>query len=301
LSMKPERLMLMSYMSVKTYVNWVPKNYRKTSSRRYLFGNIENDLARALMIQLRDFWTYNSTAIEGNSLTLGETAFVLQEGLAVGGKPLKDHLEVVGHAKAIDLIYDLAQTKTRFTKQELFKLCRMVQAGQVSEVHEPAGEWKKEPNSTMGVVDGKHLVFEFASPADVPSLMTAWFDLYHDLNRCLVSGDRDRALRSHVALHVCFVRIHPFSDGNGRLARLVANLPVIRSGLPPVIIPHQQRKPYMDILAAYHFRTGRIKAGDELVPDHDALKPFLEFCEQTWEGSFRIVEAIREKQRKRNE
>lgn len=265
------------------------------------FGHIDSDLANTLVTQLRDFWTHNSTAIEGNSLTLGETAFVLQEGLAVGGKPLKDHLEVVGHAKAIDLIYDLAQEKRRFTEKELFRLCRMVQAEQVSDVHGPAGEWKKEPNSTVGVVDGKQVAFEFASPADVPSLMTSWFDLYHDLDRCLVPEDRDGAMRSHVALHASFVRIHPFSDGNGRLARLVANLPVIRSGLPPVIIPRQQRKEYMDILAAYHFHTGRIKAGDELVPDLDALKPFTGFCEQAWETSFRMVETIREKQQERNE
>jgi Fic family protein len=265
------------------------------------FGYIDHDLAQSLMIQLRDFWTHNSTAIEGNSLTLGETAFVLQEGLAVGGKSLKDHLAVVGHAKAIGLIYDLAQNNTLFTEKELFRLCRMVQAEQVSDVHGPAGGWKKEPNSTVGVVDGKQVKFEFASPAYVPSLMTSWFDLYHELDRCMVPGDRDGALRSHVALHASFVRIHPFSDGNGRLARLVANLPVISSGLPPVIIPRQQRKEYMHILAAYHFHTGRIKAGDVLVPDLDALRPFTEFCEQAWEGSFRIVENIREKQRERNE
>jgi Fic family protein len=213
---------------------------------------------------------------------------------------LKDHLEVVGHAKAIDLIYDLAQEKTRFTEKELFRLCRMVQAGQVSETYEPAGEWKKEPNSTVGVVDGKQVAFEFAAPADVPSLMTAWFDLYHDIDCCLVPEDRYRALLSHVTLHAAFVRIHPFSDGNGRLARLVANLPVIRSGLPPVIIPQKQRKQYVDILAAYHFNAGRIKAGDVLVPDFDALKPFSGFCEQAWEESFRIVENIRQKQRERD-
>jgi len=60
---------------------------------------------------------------------------------------------------------------------------------------------------------------------------------------------------------------------------------VIRSGLPPVIILRQQRKAYMDILAAYHVRIGRIKAGDDLVPDLDVLKPFKGFCEQAWETS----------------
>ena len=67
--------------------------------------NLDSDLKSALKAQLRDLWTHTSTAIEGNTLTLGETKFVIEEGLTVSGKPLKDHHEVVGHARAIDLIY----------------------------------------------------------------------------------------------------------------------------------------------------------------------------------------------------
>jgi len=82
--------------------------------------DLDNDLKKALIIQLRDLWSHTSTAIEGNTLTLGETAFVLEEGLTISGKPLKDHEEVVGHARAIDLIYDLVENKTVFTEKELF-------------------------------------------------------------------------------------------------------------------------------------------------------------------------------------
>ncbi len=69
----------------------------------YFLENLDKDLQTALIIQLRNLWTHTSTAIEGNTLTLGETAFVLEEGLTISGKPLKDHEEVVGHARAIDL------------------------------------------------------------------------------------------------------------------------------------------------------------------------------------------------------
>ena len=69
--------------------------------------NLDNDIRDALLAQLRNLWTHTSAAIEGNTLTLGETAFVLEEGLTISGKPLKDHEEVVGHARAIDLVYDL--------------------------------------------------------------------------------------------------------------------------------------------------------------------------------------------------
>ena len=67
-------------------------------------NGLDEDLRKALIDQLRNLWTHGSTAIEGNTLTLGETAFVLDEGLTVSGKPIKDHQEVLGHARAIDLV-----------------------------------------------------------------------------------------------------------------------------------------------------------------------------------------------------
>lgn len=264
------------------------------------YDYLDNDLAKALMVQLRDFWTYNSTAIEGNSLILGETAFVLREGLAVGGKPLKDHLEVVGHARAIDLIYDLIRNNTRLMENELFALHRAVEAAPVFDDFKPVGGWKKVPNATVGVVGKKQVMFDFAAPEDVPVLMESWFELYHELDRYVVPGDKDLALISHVKLHASFARIHPFRDGNGRLARLVANLPVLKSGLAPIIVPQQQRRQYIDILAAYHFNTGRIRAGDELLPDSNALWPLVAFCKQIWGETFAIVENINHKQRDRH-
>jgi Fic family protein len=69
------------------------------------FGGLDADIRAALLAQVRDLWTHGSTAIEGNTLTLGETKFVIEEGLTVSGKPLKDHQEVVGHARAIELLY----------------------------------------------------------------------------------------------------------------------------------------------------------------------------------------------------
>ena len=82
--------------------------------------NLDNDIKDALLAQLRNLWTHTSTAIEGNTLTLGETAFVLEEGLTVSGKPLKDHEEVVGHARAIDLLYDIIRRKSDLTENNLF-------------------------------------------------------------------------------------------------------------------------------------------------------------------------------------
>ena len=100
-------------------------------------NGLDNDLRKALLIQLRNLWTHTSTAIEGNSLTLAETAFVLEEGLTISGKPLKDHEEVVGHARAIDLVYDLVQNETPFTEKQLFSLHKAVQTGIIVDVYKP--------------------------------------------------------------------------------------------------------------------------------------------------------------------
>jgi len=89
--------------------------------------NLDEDIRKSLVSQIRNLWTHSSTAIEGNTLKLGETAFVIEEGLTVSGKPLKDHQEVVGHARAIDLIYGMLEKITPITEEDLFNLHRSIQ------------------------------------------------------------------------------------------------------------------------------------------------------------------------------
>jgi len=262
-------------------------------------NHLDNDLRNALLIQLRNLWTHTSTAIEGNTLTLGETAFVLEEGLTVAGKPLKDHQEVVGHARAIDLIYECLQKEREFGEADLFALHRAVQTEVVVDVYQPVGAWKKEPNSTVGVIDEKQVIFEYAPPADVPRLMADWFRLYGELCRMIKPDDREQALKAYVHLHIAFVRIHPFFDGNGRLARLVSNLPVLMAGLPPIIIPRETRKAYIEAISAYHFAAGQILAGGELLPEPDKLQPFAAFCTKAWQASMALVDEARKEQQAR--
>ncbi|WP_319408037.1 Fic family protein [uncultured Desulfosarcina sp.] len=261
---------------------------------------LDKDLRKALLTQLRNLWTHTSTAIEGNTLTLGETAFVLEEGLTIAGKPLKDHQEVVGHARAIDLVYDCLQKGRPFGEADLFALHQAVQTEVVVDFYKPVGDWKKEPNSSVSVVDEKQVIFEYAPPDDVPPLMVDWFRLYGELSSAISPGDRQLALTAYVKLHISFVRIHPFFDGNGRLARLVANLPVLMAGLPPIIIPREQRKAYIDALSAYHYAVGQIRAGNELLPKAEKLEPFTAFCRQAWQASLDLVQEAREKQRARS-
>ena len=95
-------------------------------AKNYLSG-LDDDLKKSLQEQLRILWTHTSNAIEGNTLTLGETYQVLTEGLTINGKPLSHHNEVVGHAKAIDLIQEYTQKNTPITPQEIFDLHQTVQ------------------------------------------------------------------------------------------------------------------------------------------------------------------------------
>jgi Fic family protein len=240
--------------------------------------NLDNDIRDALLIQLRNLWTHTSTAIEGNTLTLGETAFVLEEGLTIAGKPLKDHEEVVGHAKAIDLVYDLIRRESQLTEKDLFDLHKTVQTERVVDVYKPVGAWKVEPNSTVIVSGNDQVIFEYAPSKDVPELIQGWLALFH----------------------ISFVRIHPFWDGNGRMARLIANVPVIRAGFPPIIIPKERRQEYIEALSEYHLAVGTVTARSELLPDVDKLDRFKRFCTESWSESIKLVDEAHKKQKERN-
>jgi len=191
-----------------------------------------------------------------------ETAFILAQGLTVAGKPLKDHQEVVGHARAIDLLYSYLQQGCPLGAAELFALHKAVQTEVVVDYYKPVGAWKNEPDSTAGIVDRRQIIFEYAAPVHIPALMEKWFSLHRNwLKKIEAEPDNTAiALTAYVQLHASFVRIHPFADGNGRMARLIANLPVLRAGLPPIIIPGEQRKEYIDALSAWHLAAGQIKA-----------------------------------------
>lgn len=260
-------------------------------------NNLDPDIRNTLIIQLRNLWTHTTTALEGNSLTLGETAFVIGEGLTIKGKPVKDHQEVIGHAKAIDLLYDLLRRDTAMTEPDLFLLHKAVQTNVVVDIFKPVGAWKKEPNGTNAVINNRQVFIHFASPEEVPDLMKEWIDL---LNHRMAENLSEAAgLSAYVDLHVSLARIHPFFDGNGRMARLLANLPVLKSGYPPILIPNESRLEYIRFLSEYDFQVGAVKRGRPLLPQPDLLMEFKSFCANAWEATKQLVEQARQEQRKR--
>lgn len=261
--------------------------------------DLDNDLRKALLGQLRDLWTHNSTALEGNTLTLGETAFILSEGLTVSGKSLREHQEISGHAFAIELLYALLKRDTPVTESDLFELHRAIQTSVIIDIYTPIGSWKREPNGTYALtVDSKPTFIDYATPADVPTLMAEWLA---QLNGHLKSTLNDNeALLVYSDLHLSFVRIHPFADGNGRMARLIANLPILKSGFPPVLIDKNRRRDYLLNLSQYDIEVGCALVGEMLLPESALKDNFHAFCRECWQTSIDLVSDIREKQDRRN-
>lgn len=255
-----------------------------------LYENLPADLREALIKQFTALWTYDSTGIEGNTLTLGETVKVLELGLTISGKTLKDHEEAYGHAKAVELIYDLIKTE-KISENDLFNLHRCVMQKSPIDSLRPIGDWKRDYNGTTGVRNNQPVYMEYASPSDTPKLMTRWLK---EFNRKLSSAFSPvKAINVYTWTHLSFVRIHPFFDGNGRIARLIANLPLLKCGWPPLLISLKRRAEYIDRLWDYENAVGVIKTNAPLLPPHTAIASFKTFLREEWRESLRLVEEAR--------
>ena len=259
------------------------------SERGLFYDGLTADLRDQLLKRIAAEWTHESTAIEGNTLTLGETHKVLELGLTIGGKPLRDHQEVYGHARAIDLIYDMVGRT--LTREDIFALHRAIMPLSAVDSLNPVGDWKKDFNGTTGVVDGKSVYMEYAAPSDVPRLMDRWLT---DFNKTRPINRPAQAIAAYVQTHLIFVRIHPFFDGNGRMARLIANIPVLAAGFPPILVPMSRRAEYIDLLWRYQNAVDRIDRGSRLLPSHPALRKFESLLLEEWQKSTSLVEEARQ-------
>ncbi len=264
---------------------------------KFLDGLAE-DIKKNLLEQLRVLWTHTSTAIEGNTLTLGETAFVLSEGLTINGKSLKDHRDIEGHARGVDLMYGLVK-KDEIAISDLFDLHRLVISEEIFDVYKPTGGWKKENNSVNVTLNNRLTAIEFSDHWEVPELMERWLKL---LNAEIKTPREPReVLKSYAKLHVSFAAIHPFWDGNGRIARLIANLPCLKAGYPPIIIEKEKRYDYIMALTEYTSSYGVPSRDTELLHEGERFDKFCSFCEQCWQSSLSLVEQARALQQKRDQ
>lgn len=236
------------------------KRDRLSSMRPLTAGEVER-LAEEFMI---DF-TYNSNAIEGNTLTLKETAMAL-EGMTVDQKPLKDHLEAVGHRDAFLYVQEIAKNETELSEYVIKNIHALVLMNRP----EDKGTYRRIPVRIMGAYT------EPVPPYLIGERMT---DLLRaNEERKCVMPEVERIARFHLE----FEGIHPFIDGNGRTGRLILNLELIRCGYPPINVKFTDRRRYYDAFDAY-YRDGDAGAMTELIAEYvnERLDEYLNVLEDT--------------------
>jgi Fic family protein len=184
--------------------------------------------------QLEIEMTYNSNAIEGNSLTLRETALVLREGITIKGKALKDHLEAKDHKEALDFLYELVDERHYTVSARLIRELHQLVVRETEQ--ELAGRYR---NGAVIITGAQHTP---PDAVDVPRQV-------EELLRWLKKHERTLHPVELAALaHHRITAIHPFFDGNGRTARLVMNVLLMRADFPLAIILKNDRKRYYRVL-----------------------------------------------------
>lgn len=176
--------------------------------------------------------TYTSNAIEGNTLSAVETTLVIEQGVTIGGKPLKDHLEALDHYDAIRYVREIARDQTPLLESDVRNLHKLVVQRSRPEIAGRYADLARYVRTDAGR-------FNFPSPAEVPALM-------RDFANWLTATQNtpEAAFTAHRRL----VDVHPFNDGNGRTARLLMNLILIRGGYPPIAVRPEDRPEYIQAL-----------------------------------------------------
>ncbi|MBM3708324.1 MAG: Fic family protein [Actinobacteria bacterium] len=212
---------------------------------------------KKLQDHLRIEMTYNSNAIEGNSLTLKETALVINEGITVKGKPLKDHLEAKDHIMALDYLCDLVENGKNHTISE--HLIRSIHQIIMKDTDK---QWAGVYRNSNAIITGADY-----NPTDALDISHKMKEL---INWIKINKKKFHIIELSALLHHKLVFIHPFFDGNGRTARIIMNLFFLQYGFPLVLILKNDRKKYYSVLSQ---------------ADKENYKPLVQFIAQSVERS----------------
>lgn len=236
-------------MNVEFYINQAQELKAKLDELRPL----SSDTEAKIMQKLRLDWNFHSNHLEGNQLTYGETKALILHGLTAQGKPMKDHLETSGHDEAILMLEDVVRNNHPLTEHFIRELHVLIlkktdykrsissDGKNVLARKINIGVYKTSPNHVK-TATGE--TFYFASPEETPAKMQDLIDWYRkqkenqEVNPILLASQ----------FHYKFIRIHPFDDGNGRIARLLMNFILMQFGYPPAIIKTQDKENYFSAL-----------------------------------------------------
>jgi len=213
---------------IKEFLARIDEKKKKLDNCRPLPPELVKNLADWFAVD----YTYNSNAIEGNTLSLSETALVVEKGITIGGKTIREHLEAINHMQAIDFIKQLSQKqRTDIATDDILAIHKIV-LQKIDDYH--AGVFRK-----INVrVAGSSTIFP--NYTKVPLLMVDFMQWLHTTN--------EHPIIIAALAHFKLVSIHPFVDGNGRTSRLLMNLLLLQAGYPFAIIKNESRAAYINAL-----------------------------------------------------
>jgi len=192
---------------------------------------LPKDAVKRIIEDIRLRHTYHSDAIEGNTLTLQETKLVLEEGVTIGGKPLKDHIEARNDAEAFDLMMELVNSKKKISQEIIQQIHEFVMKG----ILKNPGQYRTE---NVAIIGAK------IRPPNYLKIVMLMDEYIKNIEKLKLQNVKKAAF-----IHHEFVRIHPFIDGNGRVARLITNFYLMKNGYPPIVIQKEDRKKYYKTLS----------------------------------------------------
>ncbi|MEG1506985.1 MAG: Fic family protein [Bacilli bacterium] len=215
----------------KDYFNEVDNLKKELDSKRPIPKGTLKSLKESINLD----WTYNSNGIEGNSLTLRETQVVL-EGITVGGKSIKEHLEAINHEKAILYLDDLVNDKNPITEWNIKSVHQLI----LKDIdNENAGRYRGENVTIKGAI---HIPSDYLKIPELMEKLILTYNKWNDFHPIVQA----------TLLHGELVKIHPFIDGNGRTSRLLMNLILMNKGYMPVIVKKENRLEYYEALDKAH-------------------------------------------------
>jgi filamentation induced by cAMP protein fic len=228
------------YKTKESLIPIIEEKLEELNKRRPL---TEGELER-LNEEFLTEYTYNSNAIEGNTLTLRETDMVLR-GLTIDQKSLKEHLEVIGHKEAFDFVTEIVKEKCEINERVIKQIHYLV----LADKKDDRGVYRRVPVRIMGAAH------ETAQPYLIVTKM-------EELLRNYLASE-EHIVTKLARFHIEFEGIHPFIDGNGRTGRLLVNLELMKAGYPPIDIKFTDRIAYYNAFDEYHVKHN-LKAMESL-------------------------------------
>ena len=219
------------FRSIESLLDLIDRKKAELDTRRPLTEGETARLTEEFVVE----YTYNSNAIEGNTLTFQETDMVLR-GLTVDQKPLKDHLEAVGHKEAFDFVRELVQNQVPMTERIIQQIHFFV----LADKREDRGVYRRVPVRIMGA---QH---ELVRPYLIQPKMEQLMANYTEITEHIVT--------KLARFHIEFEGIHPFTDGNGRTGRLLVYLELMKAGYPPINIKFTDRLAYYNAFDEHHVK-----------------------------------------------